>query len=601
MTRAEFKRLAARKILLDGAFGTEAAKAGMPEGVCPEKWALENPGKTAEILRSYAQAGSDILYAPTFGANSVKLGEYHLAERTAEINASLVKLAKAAAPGVFVFGDLSSTGRFVAPFGDLDCEDAVAIYREQTRALLSGGADGIVIETMMDLQEARAALIGARENPGDFPVVVTMTFETSGKTLTGCDPVASLVALQALGADAFGCNCSGGPVEMAELLATLKPFAAIPLVAKPNAGIPRLQNGETVFPLGPVPFAECAQRLFDAGAALFGGCCGTTPEHIAALKNALEKFGAPFRNPAPVQGVVSGCGAFRVLASDAPFAVIGERINPTGKKALQAELREGRTDLVFDFALQQTRAGAALLDVNMGMAGIDEKAMMLTALKRILKASPLPLSIDSTDPETVEAALRFYPGRALFNSISAEKSRLEKILPVAAKYGAMPILLPLTDEGIPAGGAERIAVAETLLAEAAQYGYSEKDVAVDALVMTISSDEKAAQAALDVISWAKRRKINSVCGLSNVSFGMPARQTVNRTFLGMAAGCGLNMAIANPLFPDIMETALAADALAGKDARQKNFIAHFAAPETNGKPAAAEAAISPEKKVYRAV
>ncbi len=599
MTRMDFRKLTADLVLLDGAFGTELAKRGMPEGVCPELWALEHPETTAEILREYQAAGSQIVYIPSFGANAHKLANYGLKERVVELNRRLAELVKAAVPDVLAFGDLAPTGAFVEPYGDLAFEDAVAIYREQAGALLAGGADGIVIETMMDLQEARAALLGARENAGDFPVIVTMTFDASGRSLTGVDPVAALVTLQALGADAFGCNCSTGPEDMAKLLETLKPYARIPLIAKPNAGLPKLHDGKTVFSLDSDAFARFGKLLFDAGATLLGGCCGTTPAHLAALRESLRGLGKPFVNFAPVRNVIASPSNYRELDVVSPFAVIGERINPTGKKALQAELREGKTDLVFDFAIQQTQAGAALLDVNMGMAGISEKEMMQKSLKRIIRATTLPLCIDTTDPETLEAALRLYPGRALYNSVSAETERLEKVLPIAAKYGAMLILLPLTDAGIPATLAERIAVVEKLLAEVKKYGYTESEVCIDALIMTVSANPEAAQLSLDLISWAKKRDLKTVCGLSNVSFGLPERRLLNQTFLGMAIGCGLNIAIANPLFPEIMAATLAAEALTGRDERQKNFIAHFNGNSAPAPPAAAE--LPPREKIRRAL
>ena len=294
------------------------------------------------------------------------------------------------------------------------------------------------------------------------------------------------------------------------------------------------------------------------------------------LKQSFNTWGKPQEVSAVPQNLVASFCSYREISPSAPFAVIGERINPTGKKALQQELRNGATDMIFDFAVQQTEAGAAILDVNMGAPGVNEPEMMIKAITRISRNSGLPLCIDSTDPETVEKALRFYPGRAILNSISAEKNRLEKILPIAARYGALPILLPLTDAGIPATAAERIKIVELLLDEVAKYGYSPQEVIIDALVMSVSADKDAADNALDVIDFCKSGGLNCVCGLSNVSFGLPARNILNRTFLGLAIGRGLNMAIANPLFADIMELCLASDALTGRDLRQEKFISAFA-------------------------
>lgn len=576
MTRSEFRHLAARKILLlDGATGTELVKRGLPAGVCPELWVAAHPEAICDIHRAYINAGSDIVYAPTFGGNRCKLAEFGLDGRLHELVCELVKIAKANAPDALVFGDISSTGKFVEPFGELPFDEAVAVFREAAQAMVAGGADGIAIETMMDLQEARAALLGVREAAPELPVIVTMTFEPNGLSLTGAHPAAALNALQALGADAFGCNCSSGPQEMAQIIAQLRPYAKIPLIAKPNAGLPHLdRNGKTVFPMDAAEFGSYAAVLADAGASILGGCCGTTPGHIAQLAEAAEALAVPPGNtPVPL---VSSVNKFVPVTVTAPFTVIGERINPTGKKAFQAELREGKTDMVLDFALQQSAAGAAILDVNMGLAGIDEKTMMLRSLTRLLKTVPSPLCIDSTDAATVEAALRLYPGRALLNSISAEKKRLTGVLPIAAKYGAMLILLPLTDEGIPATAAERMAVTETILAECRKYGYSEQDVCVDALIMAVSADPDAANTALEFISMCHARGIPTVCGLSNVSFGMPNRALLNQTFLGMAMGRGLNLAIANPLSGTLMEMALAGNALRGLDPKMAVFLDKFA-------------------------
>ena len=575
MTRSEFRHLAARKILLlDGATGTELVKRGLPAGVCPELWVAAHPEAICDIHRAYINAGSDIVYAPTFGGNRCKLAEFGLDGRLHELVCELVKIAKANAPDALVFGDISSTGKFVEPFGELPFDEAVAVFREAAQAMVAGGADGIAIETMMDLQEARAALLGVREAAPELPVIVTMTFEPNGLSLTGAHPAAALNALQALGADAFGCNCSSGPQEMAQIIAQLRPYAKIPLIAKPNAGLPHLdRNGKTVFPMDAAEFGSYAAVLADAGASILGGCCGTTPGHIAQLAEAAKKLTVPQKNtPVPL---VSSVNKSVPVTVTAPFTVIGERINPTGKKAFQAELREGKTDMVLDFALQQSAAGAAILDVNMGLAGIDEKNMMLRSLTRLLKTVPSPLCIDSTDAATVEAALRLYPGRALLNSISAEKKRLTGVLPIAAKYGAMLILLPLTDEGIPATAAERMAVTETILAECRKYGYSEQDVCVDALIMAVSADPDAANTALEFISMCHARGIPTVCGLSNVSFGMPNRALLNQTFLGMAMGRGLNLAIANPLSGTLMEMALAGNALRGLDPKMAVFLDKF--------------------------
>ena len=606
MTRTRFHALIEQRLIqLDGATGTELVKRGMPAGVCPEAWVLEHPEALAAVQQAYAASGSDLVYAPTFGGNPLKLAEFHLEQQTGEINRQLAEISRRAVPGKLVFGDIAPTGQLVEPFGPLPFEKTVELYKEQVRGLIDGGVDGFAIETMMDLQEARAALIAVREL-SDLPAIVTLTFEPGGRTLTGVHPVSALVTLQALGADAFGCNCSTGPAEMAEVIRELKPYAAIPLVAKPNAGMPHLVDGTTVFDLAPDAFAKASVALIDAGANLLGGCCGTSPAHLAALHNEISS-----RRPLPVRqekrGVVASPSSFRRLAQEEPFAIIGERINPTGKKALQAELRAGKFELVREFAREQSAQGAALLDVNFGLSGIDETAMMRAGVAELVRIGSTPLCIDSTRPETVEAALRLYPGRALLNSISAEEERLNKVLPIAAKYGAMLILLPLTDDGIPESAAERIEVLDRILAEAARYGYTPADCAADALIMTISADRQAAAVSLDFIEYCSRQlKLNTVCGLSNVSFGLPARATVNLTFLGMAIGRGLNCAITNPSAPGIVDAVIASDALSGRDPQLDRYLAHHAVAASGETPrqtapTPAPAAQSPEELLRDAV
>ena len=402
-----------------------------------------------------------------------------------------------------------------------------------------------------------------------------MTFEKGGHTLTGNPPEAALTALQALGADAFGCNCSTGPSEMEGIIRRLKSCAEIPLVAKPNAGMPHLEGGKTVFDLTPDEFAVATARLAEAGANLIGGCCGSTPAHIAALSREVRK-----RTPSPVKplhrGIISSARNFRRLAPEEPFAVIGERINPTGKKLFQAELRAGGLEIAKRFASEQMTQGAAVLDVNFGLAGIDETDTMRRAIRELAAATAAPLCIDTVNPATAEAALRLYPGRALFNSVSGERDRLEQILPIAAKYGAMLILLPLDDRGIPATAEERLRVLDGLLAAAAGYGYSPEDCVADALIMTVSAEPQAAGASLDFIQRCNReRRMNTVCGLSNVSFGLPGRAQLNLAFLGMAMGNGLNMAIANPGAPGIMDLATSRDALLNRDSRLERYLARF--------------------------
>lgn len=577
MKRSEFAALAASKVLvLDGATGTELQKVGLPAGVCPEKWVLENPESIIGVQKAYIAAGSNIVYTCTFGANRLKLADFGLATQCSEMNRKLAALSRQAAEGTgtLVFGDLAPTGQFVEPSGDMPFEEIVDVYREQASALLAGGVDGFVIETMMDLQEARAALLAVREL-GDYPVIVTMTYEQQGRTLSGNDPVSCLVALQALGASAVGCNCSSGPEHMAELIVKMKPYARVPLVAKPNAGLPQFKDGKTVFNLGAEEFGPLAAKLVTAGAGLVGGCCGTSPAHLRTLAAAVAGMVPP-----PVScyhpGVISGPRSWREISPNGPFTLIGERINPTGKKALQAELREGSLSLVQDFAQEQEDNGADVLDINLGMSGIDEVSMMREAILSLSFATSLPLCFDTTNPQAVEAALRLYPGRALFNSITAETSRLKEILPIAAKYGAMLIILPITDEGIPETLEGRIAAVETILAEAAKYGYGPQDCCVDGLVMAVATNSAAPRLTLGLIRHcAEKLGMNTVCGLSNVSYGLPRRELLNRGFLALAMSSGLNMCIANPSTEGLREIIRTGEALLGRDLRLERYLAEY--------------------------
>jgi 5-methyltetrahydrofolate--homocysteine methyltransferase len=602
MSKEKFYKLLEKKVvILDGATGTELIKRGMPQGVCPELWVLENPEAIIDIQNRYLEAGSDIIYVPSFGGNRFKLEEFGLEDRLVEINRELAKISKQNLDGrALAFGDIAPTGKFVEPFGEVPFEEAVNVYKEQAAALLEGGVDGFVIETMMDIQEARAAVIAVKETC-DLPVIVTMTFDEGMRSLTGNDPLSALVTLQALGVDAFGCNCSTGPENMIELIKSIKPYAKIPLLAKPNAGMPKLIDGKTVFNMGPEVFGGYVERLVDAGCNILGGCCGTTPEHIKAQAGEAARF-APRKPEVDAVSIVSSARSTCHIGSDKPFVVIGERINPTGKKTLQAELRDGKLGMVRKYATEQNAHGASILDVNMGLSGIDEKGMMVKSIVTLCQTTDLPLCIDSTDSEVIEAALRLYPGRALVNSISAEKERLTKTLPIAAKYGAMFILLPLTDEGIPETAEGRIEVVKQIFDEAVKYGYSKEDITIDALIMTVSSNQDAAKVSLDLIEWASREfGVSTVCGLSNVSFGMPERKWINAGFMGMALGRGLNMAIANPSSELIMALAFAGDVLSGRDYKMRRYVERYSGVEPSGEAKAAAKDIPPAEKVFNCV
>lgn len=573
MTREEFRAFTEQRILLlDGATGTNLQKAGMPVGVCPEQWILENPQALIDLQKRYVEAGTDILFAPTFTANRIKLEEYGLRDQLKEMNRKLVELSREAAGGkALIAGDLTMTGEQLYPLGDLSFEELVDVYKEQVQAILEAGVDLFVVETMMSLQECRAALFAIRELC-DLPVMVSLTYNEDGRTLYGTDPATAVVVLQSLGADAVGMNCSTGPDAMLEPVEKMAEYALISLLAKPNAGMPELVDGKTVFNVGPAEFAEAGRRLVKAGARILGGCCGTTPEHIRALKEAVQDMEA--RKPlAKKRRVLTSERKLVEISLDGNFMVIGERINPTGKKKLQAELKEGSLNLVRSMALEQEENGAEILDINMGMNGIDEKEMMLRAIYEVTTTVDCPLCIDSSHVDVIEAALRIYPGRALINSISLEKEKMERLLPIAKKYGAMFILLPLSDEGLPKDSEEKRTIISVVLEEAIRIGMDKEDIVVDGLVATVGANPKAALECFETFSYCKEElELPTVCGLSNISFGLPERAYVNTAFLTMAIANGLTMAIANPSQELLMNAAFASDMLLNKAESDIRYI-----------------------------
>lgn len=576
MTKKEFREFVNKgPIILDGATGTNLMAAGMPIGVCPEAWILEHKEVLLNLQRGYVEAGTNIVYAPTFTGNRIKLEEYGLADRITEINTELVRLSReAVGDKALVAGDMTMTGQQLFPLGELMFEELVEVYKEQASILDKAGADLFVVETMMSLQECRAAVLAIKE-VSDKPVMVTLTYNEDGRTLYGTPPEAAVVVLQSLGVDVIGINCSTGPMEMIEPVKIMAEYAAIPILAKPNAGLPELLDGETVYRMTPEEFAEAGAALVEAGAALVGGCCGTTPEHIAALTAKVKgmELITPLKSH---RRILSSERKAVEIDLDGNFLVVGERINPTGKKKLQAELREGRLDLVRNMAMNQESNGAAILDINMGMNGIDELQMMKKVIYEVSSTVDCPLCIDSSHVDVIEEALKIYPGRALINSISLETEKMEKLLPVAAKYGAMFILLPLSDAGLPQNIAEKKAIINEIYDKALALGMSHADIVVDGLVATIGANANAAVECFETIDYCKNeKKLPTICGLSNISFGLPERGYVNTAFLTMAINRGLTMAIANPSQDLLMNAAFASDMLLNRPSSDIRYIEHM--------------------------
>lgn len=574
MNKTDFRRLFDEKILiLDGATGTNLMNAGMPLGVCPEKWILEHPQVMVDLQTAYLEAGTDILYAPTFTCNRIKLNEYGLAEKLTLMNSELVKLSQkavAAAGHGLVAGDITMTGEMLYPMGKLQFEELVDVYKEQIKVLDESGCDLLVVETMMSLAETRAAVIAANEI-SDLPIIASLTFNEDGRTLYGTDPVTAVNVLQNLGVSAIGVNCSTGPDKMVDLVKQMKSIAFIPVFAKPNAGMPELIDDKSVYRMTPDEFAQDMKMIIEAGANMVGGCCGTRPDHIKALSDMAAQMPVPEISCEHVRCVSSERASLRIDL-DAPFKVVGERINPTGKKKLQAELREGSLELVMNMAEEQVEKGASILDINVGMNGINEREMMLKVVYQVSQAVNLPLCLDSSSPEVLEAALRIYPGRALVNSVSLEKVKMEEILPLVRKYGAMFILLPLSDKGLPESSQEKEDIINTVLHTAFEMGFTKNDVVVDGLVATVGAQKDAAINCLKTINYCYNNGLATICGLSNISFGLPERMFVNTAFLTMAIERGLTMAIANPSQTMLMNAAYASDMLLFKEESDVRYI-----------------------------
>ncbi len=561
-----------RIMVLDGATGTALQRSGMGPGVCPELFALEHPEILTDVQRRYIDAGAQAIYTFTMGANAHKLSEFSLRRDVRRINAELAALSvKTAGSRAFVGGDVSSTGLFLAPLGDLEFEQAVDIYREQISALAEAGVDFIVIETMIDIQEARAAVIAAKECC-DLPVVASMTFDTHGRTLTGTSPAAAAMTLISAGADVVGLNCSTGPAEMVPLVEAMKAVSSVPLLVKPNAGMPRIENGRTLFDMSCEQFRTYIKPLCEAGANMIGGCCGTDPDYIRAISDEVASLSpVPWRQEMPA-ALTSVSDEVYIGKS---FAVIGERINPTGKPKLKEALRAGHFYEVLDMALEQKDSGAHILDVNVGLPGADEMQLMKKAIEMLSVRAKLPLSIDSSNPDVIEKALRIYPGRALVNSMSTKTEHLNALLPLIRRYKPMFILLPIGDDGIPQTAEGRIAEIMKAYETISAAGIGKDSILVDGLVMAVSSDPKAAKETLKVVRWCTENGFHTVLGISNGSFGLPERRFLNAAYLVMAMGCGLSAAIMNPNDKQMMDMCCAAQALTERDEGFTQYIGRF--------------------------
>ena len=566
----EFRKLlkAPGPVILDGGMGTMLQAKGLALGEHPELAALEHPDWLLDIHRAYVEAGTQILCANTFGANREKLKR--TGKTVEEVIPPSIALAKEAAAGrALVALDLGPTGQLLEPTGSLDFETAVDIFAQEVRSAVSAGADLVMIETMTDLQECRAALLAVKEN-SDLPVLVSMTYEERGRTFLGHSPACAALTLEGMGADAIGVNCSLGPREMPALVEELTRWTTLPVSVKPNAGLP--DPGGAGYDITAEQFAQAMAELAELGVKCYGGCCGTTPEYIARLCQALEGRtiqAIPRRVPAAVCSPVCAVPIDRVR-------VIGERINPTGKKAMKEALLRDDVDFMLSQALEQTQAGADILDVNVGLPEIDEAGMMVKVVKALQGVTDAPLQLDSTRPEVLERALRVYCGKAIVNSVNGDEETLNAILPLVKKYGAAVVGLTLDKNGIPKTVQARLDIAQTILDRALALGIRREDVYIDCLTLTVSAEQEAASQTLSALRRVKEELgLKTVLGVSNISFGLPARPLVNQNFLTMAMTCGLDLPIINPNLEAMMAAVRSYHLLMNIDKEARDFIAAY--------------------------
>ncbi|MEG2858882.1 MAG: homocysteine S-methyltransferase family protein [Clostridia bacterium] len=574
------KLLGTRPLFFDGAMGTMLQKSGLAAGEVPESWNIAHPDAIARIHGAYLDAGCDIVKANTFGANPLKMRDC-----AASIRAG-VEIARASCgEGALVALDIGPTGRLLKPFGDLAFEDALDSFAQVVRAG-APGCDIVLIETFSDLFEVKAAVLAAKEHC-DLPVVVTLSFDEDGQLLTGATVEAAVALLEGLRVSALGFNCGLGPREMLKLLPRLAACTSIPIAINPNAGLPVSVDGRAVYRVAPAEFAETMRELVAGGAWLIGGCCGTTPEHIRKTTRCVREMPLVPLSPKRLT-VVSSYAKACSFGALAPL-VIGERLNPTGKPRIKQALREGDMETLLREGLAQVAAGAQILDVNVGLPGIDEVETLAQVVSALEGVIDVPLQIDTANPEAIERALRGYAGKALINSVSGKRASMDAVFPLVQKYGGCVVALPLDEDGIPESAEGRIAIARKILAEAARYGIAREDILIDGLTMAVSAASGGAVATLECVRRARRDLgVHTVLGVSNVSFGLPERPGMNAAFFAMALGAGLSAGIINPLNAPMMDAYWASRALIGCDDACKGYMAHFAGRAQGALPAPEE-------------
>lgn len=571
------ERLGKELLYFDGGMGTLLQERGLQPGELPETWNLLHAEEIREIHRKYIEAGSDIVLTNTFGANALKFHDdaYSLEEIVNAAVGHVKAAAEQAGNGrrIYTALDIGPTGKLLKPMGDLDFETAYEAYKEVMIYGEKAGADLIHIETMSDTYELKAAVLAAKENTS-LPVFATTIFDERGKLLTGADVPSVVALLEGLRVDAFGINCGMGPEQMIPILEQITKYSSLPVIVKPNAGLPKQKNGQTYYDVSPEEFAEVMKKIVEMGAVVIGGCCGTTPDHIKAMADACRMI--PIK---PVEKknftMVSSYGQSVFLGTGSK--IIGERINPTGKKRFKQALKEHDLDYILREGITQQDNGAHILDVNVGLPDIDEPALMKEVVQKLQSVTSLPLQIDTVDVEAMEGALRIYNGKAMVNSVSGKQESMDKVFPLIQKYGGVVIGLALDENGIPADAEGRVQVAKKIIAEAAKYGIEKKDIVIDALAMTISSEPEGAKITLETLRRLRDEVgVCTVLGVSNISFGLPSRPIVNSIFYTMAMQNGLSVGIINPGSEDMMKAWYAFHALMALDSNCEKYIARYA-------------------------
>ncbi len=548
----------------DGGAGTLLQSWGLKAGEKPENWNITNPEKIIEMHRLYLEAGAQIITSCTFGANRFRF------DNLEEIITAAIGNAKTACKGydAYVALDIGPTGKMLEPLGDLKFEEAVSVFGEAIKIGAKAGADLVLIETMNDSLEAKAAVLAAKENC-DLPVFVTCVYDETKKLMTGADPEAMIAMLEGLGADAIGINCSLGPRQMLEIVPDFVKNSSVPIIVNPNAGLPRTENGKTVYDVEPNEFADIMCEIVKAGATIVGGCCGTTPRHIA--KTVEKTKNLPFVLPEKKNLTVISSYTHAVKIGDVPV-IIGERINPTGKKLFKEALRRNDINYILNEGISQNKKGVSVLDVNVGLPEINEAEMMVTVIKALQAVIDLPLQIDTVDPVAMEKAMRIYNGKPLINSVSGKEESIKAVFPLVKKYGGAVIAVTIDENGIPETAQGRVEIAKKIIARAKEYGIDENDIIVDPLAMAVSSDPQSANITLEAVKALHGMGIKTSLGVSNISFGLPSRPDINAVFYTMAMQCGLDCAIINPFSTEMMKAWHCFAALTCKDKSFAGYI-----------------------------